>query len=215
MTLRVAFCGPNMELCDGLAYEAKELIYGESMDVVLLPNPLREVLDLTHRTKFEGHDLDWMNLWTTSFRRVMMEGSSGSQVVVSGSCGLDQLAIQATWLGEQMNAYQSGLVIADATGQVHQPGEVEAMVNRSGAVVQVLLNSSEEEVVGYWDFVYAVMPASSGLSGAPNEVISQYSDFLASVPAFAGIVRLPDNKEAAVDALTNEVAKWKVKLNSS
>lgn len=214
MTLRIAFCGPNIEVCDRLSREAKDFIYSDVIELEELGNPMKEVLERAKKERFNTNDLDWLNMWATAVRRMDIEGAREVQAVISSSCGIDQVALQATWLTEQMNFIQNQLVITDATGQ-GQMSEADAMVNRSGAIVQVLLNSAEEETVEFWDFVYAVMPAASKLSKTPSEIVFQYSDFLGSVPAFSGVTRLPDNFEAAVDALKNEVPKWKAKLLAS
>jgi len=209
--LKITFCGPNFELNDRLAHEVKELVYGSSMDIVVMQNAVRDVVEITKRPEFTGDDLDWINLWAACLRRMQLEGLGDTQVVVSTSCGVDQVALQAAWLAEQMGHRQNELVVADATGQ-NIYAEGQAMMNRSGAVLQVLLNSAEEEAVECWDFIYAVMPVIPPPN--PNDAVAQYFDFLNTVPAFGGIVKLPDNEEAAKDALKNEVVKWKAKLNA-
>lgn len=214
MTLRITFCGTNFQLCDRLARETREMLYGAASDVIELTSPIKEVMDRTRRERFDRHELDWFNMWAMAIHRMDMDQARESEVVISSSCGIDQLALQATWLTEQMEAEQTNLVITDATGQVGF-SENQAYVNRSGSVVQVLLNSAEEELAEYWDFAYSVMPVAAKMSTTPSAVVFQYSDFLSEVPAFSGVKSLPDNFDAAVDALKNEVPLWKAKLVAS
>lgn len=214
MTLRIAFCGPNLELNRKLALAVKDLIYEENLDFEEVPNPLEHVARTTGRDRFEGHDMDWANLWGTSIRRMMLENTT-ADVVISATCGIDQLAYEAAWLAQQMAESQSALALVDAKGQPIA-GEQAVWINRSGAVVQVILNSTEEEVFEYWDFVYSVLPVVSASSPSIDALVFQYKDFLDTAPAFQQRVKgLPDNEEAAMDALRAEVATWRQKIASS
>lgn len=211
---RIAFCGPNMSLNESLTQKTVDFLYEEGVDIVTLPNPVQHCMDLTGRERFESHDIDWMNLWGASMRRMMIEGSKEAKVLLSASCGIDEVCMQATWLGEQIEAQNGAMTLVDAKG-TPLVGNDGVMVNRSGAVLQSILNSTEEEVSIWWDFIYAVLPVTMEASSTPDIILTQYRDFLASVPVLQDVVRLPDNEEAAVDALKNEVERWKEKQDSS
>lgn len=214
MSLKVAFCGPNMELNESLAKVVKDLTYQESLEYVELANPMRTIADITKReTFFEGHEIDWMNLWSTSLRRMEIEGARNADVVTSASCGVDNVCMQAAWLGEQVEKAKTGLSLVDSKGEP-MVGESGVWINRSGAVLQAIMNSAEEEVFEHWDFVYAVMPVAMEMSKIQEVLLYQYADFLKTVPAFQSITHLPDNLEAATDALKNEVDEWKSQLTS-
>ena len=84
MTLRIAFCGPNTQLNESLSHAVKDLIYSADLDFAEIPNPMVRVIEVTRwePEKFSGHNVDWMNLWATSLRRMSLEGLDGVDVVV-------------------------------------------------------------------------------------------------------------------------------------
>ena len=212
--LRIAFCGPNVELNDKLMRHAKDLIENEVVEINVLPNPFPEVMETMRMDSLKDIDVDWITLLVNTYRRMLEIGAREDDLVFSASCGIDQLVVQATYLQDRMERSSSGLLIADATGQEAAPAEM-AMINRTGAVLQVLLNQTEEEVAEYWDFVYAVLPVVIGVNKTPEAILMQYEDFLTSVPAFTGIGRLPDNETSAMDLLEKETAKWLERLKES
>jgi len=214
MSLRIAFCGPNHELNNNLVRHVKDLIGNEVVDVRVMPNPYQEAMEITKRENFVNIDMDWINLWIASFRRMVELGLEDEDLVISATCGIDQLVVQAAYLQGKVEENNNGIVIADATGQ-NITGQEMALINRAGAVVQVILNQTEEEILEYWDYVYAVLPVALGVAKIPDAILMQYEDFLTDAPAFAGVQRLPDNEEAAMDALQQEVGKWKEKLRAS
>jgi len=214
MTLRIAFCGPNVPLNESLAIHSRDLIYREDLEFIPIGNPLHQVGQITRREDYMGSDLDWLNLWSSSMRRMTLENYRDQDVLISSSGGLDQVALQAAWLSEQMTQHQTGLVGPD--GKPIQTVEQIMATNRSGAVLQVVINSAEYEVMEIFDFSYCVIPAGIA-TDTPGEILAilaQYDDFLTDIPAFTNIVRLPDNEEAAKDALRNEAEKWRKKLES-
>jgi hypothetical protein len=207
MTLRIAFCGPNPMLNDNLVRHVNDLLSNDVVEAQQLPNVFQETMERLHIDNLQEIDLDWVNLWISVQRRMDEHKYRDTDLVLSATCGLDQLIIQATYLQDQVERASSGLVIADATGQ--ESSLDASLVNRTGSILQVLLNQTEEEVVEYWDFVYAVVPAALGVSLTPDALLVQYEDFLTTVPAFASVEKLPDNEDAAKDALDQEVTKWK------
>ena len=213
MGLKIGFCGPNPELNDRLARHVKDLIGNEVVDVIMLPNPYQEVMEIVRNENFQNIDIDWVNLWIATYRRMVEVGAREGDLVLSTTCGLDQVVIQAAYLQSQVERGSHELLIADATGQTRTSAEM-ALLNRSGSVLQVLLNQAEEEMAEYWDFVYAVLPVALGVASTPDAILVQYEDFLTSVPVFSMIDRLPDNEEAAQDALSQEATKWKEKLKA-
>lgn len=212
--LAIAICGPNMELNESLTGVIHDLLYSDTLEQSIMRHPMERIAAETGREEFDGHDIDWMNLWSSSCRRVELEGLKDKDVIISSSCGIDQLCYQAAWLGDQMEREKVGLSLVDASGNPIDSGN-SIWINRSGSVLQVLLNSTEEEVFDYWDFIYAVLPVEVELSAAQAPLLVQYQDFLGSVPVFEDVIRLPDNLDAASDALKNEVEKWQTTLHAS
>jgi hypothetical protein len=190
----------------------KDEIYNEDLSFAEIEHPMVKVMEMTGREKFEKNDLDWMNMWSISIKRMMIEGAQESDVVVSSSCGVDNVCLQAAWLAEQVDRSQGSMSLVDAEGNPLL-GEEGIMINRSGSVLQAIMNSAEEEVFEMWDFVYAVVPVEVELSAIPAPIMAQYQDFLGKVPVFKDIMHLPDNPYAAADALREESVKWKKELS--
>ena len=215
MTLRIAFSGPNLPLNESLSRVVRDLMYSEDLDFYEVSHPMMKVVESTgwDQEKFDGHNIDWMNLWSVSIMRMNLERIREIDVVTSPSCGVDNVCLQATWLAEQVDRAQVGLSLVDPMGNPIASGET-VWINRSGAILQTILNSTEEEFISFWDFVYAVLPVEVELSTATAPLLIQYRDFITTIPAFQGIIHLPDNLDAATDALKNEVGKWKEKLFS-
>src|SRR4051812_27324350 len=193
-----------------LADKAKDLLYDRPEDAAVINNPVAEVIEFTGKKDWENADIDWMNVWATGLRQMALLQRADTPIVISPSCGIDQLAVQAAWLGDQMQANAQALEVVSQEMML----EREAVFNRSGSCLQVILNSAEEEVHDCWDFIYALLPVASGISVAPDAVLTQYADFLLSVPAFRDVQRLPDNETSALDVLAGEVEKWKTHLDS-
>lgn len=216
MTLRIAFCGPNLQLNEALSHVVKDLVYEENLEFIDLVHPMLRVTELTKRDPgyWADHNIDWMNMWSESIRRMDMEGAREIDVVLSASCGIEQVCLQATWMGEQVEAQKRQSSLLGPSGE-NILGDAGVWINRSGSVLQALLNSSEEEVHEYWDFVYAVLPAEAEIDDKMLPLLMQYRDFLASVPSYQVVIRLPENQDAATDALKIEAEKWKAKLASS
>jgi len=212
MTLRITFLGPNTELNDKLVAHVKDLIGNEVVETTVLPNTIRDVIEVTKKDDWSGYDIDWLNLWAASYRGILQQGARDNDLVVSSSCSIDQVVMQASWLADQESHLENSILIANMAGEVNSPDD--AMVHRCGSVLQVLLNQAEEDAAEYWDFMYAVLPVDIEVSSASNLVLTQYNEFLKMVPVFASIPRLPDNEMSAMDALTEEVELWKAKLKS-
>lgn len=207
--LAIAFCGPNIALNESLAIYSKDLIYRESIDFIPVGNPLSQLGQITRRDEWSGADLDWMNLWACSLRRMTLESVRDQDVLISASHSLDQVAYQAMWLQNQMTRQASGLIGADGK-PIMDPAQVMA-ANRSGASLQIIMNSAEQEAAELFDYTYAILPVTLTEEMSPEEavLVAHYDDFITSVPAFqSSITRLPDNEDAAKDALSNEAAKW-------
>lgn len=215
MTLRIAFCGPNGTLNESLSEVVRDMLYDPDKEVVELTHP---VMRLTEITQWEpehwaGHNLDWMNLWASSLRRMELEAAREVDVVLSSSCGVDQVCLQAAWLGEQSQAQATApsLLGPDGSAIIGQDG---VWINRSQAVFQAMLNSSEEELYEWWDFVYAVLPLEAELDAPLLPLLIQYRNFLSGIPIYQDIIMLPEHQDAATDALRNEVDKWKIASSS-
>lgn len=206
----------NILLNETLASHAKDLVYREELDFSPIPNPLAQLAQITGREEWEGTDLDWMNLWASTLRRMTIESLRQQDVIISASWGIDQVAHQAAFLSDQVIRQQIGGLVGPDGKPIVAPEQTMA-TNRTGGVLQVLVNSAEFEAVEVFDFTYSVIPVA--LTPDTNEtqaaVLAQYDDFLATVPAFQNVVRLPDNEEAALDALRIESEKWKQVLSSS
>lgn len=212
MPLRIAFAGPNADLCDNLAEKASSLLYNDSLDTVILGNPIRDIIEMVGRDDWDVSELDFLNMWSLCKRQIDAEVHTKADIVISPSCGLDQLAIQAAHFGGLKTA-SSSLILPSQEAQSAR----DAIIQRAGWVLQVIMNFTEHEMATYYDFVYAVLPVSAEVSIAPDSVLTQYQDFLKAVPIFRVVDRLPDNEDAAMDALGQEVPKWqeKMRLDSS
>lgn len=197
--LRIAFCGPdralNYELLQFVRYELRE------QKAVILEHPAHAVADFPSK--------DWGNLWQASLRKMDEEKNRTTPLVLSASCGVDEVVEQAVLLAEVAMKKQS-IALPDSYSDVDI-----ARLNKIGSVLQVILNQTEQEVADWWTHVYAVLPASSKLSVAQDEILTQYDDFLKSVPAFQDIQRLPDKPTSAKEMLMKEVGNWKTQLGLS
>lgn len=167
------------------------------------------VCDRTAKTDWDGPDIDWINLLSVSERMIRMIGERDKDIVLSASCGIDQLSIHGTWVAHQLQQIQQLALPTDVIG------EREQYLIRSGGILQALLNIAEYEVTEYWDFVYAILPVTVGISITPDSTLGKYNEFLSVVPAFRKVIRLPDNEVSAIDVLDGEYNKWIQKLNSS
>lgn len=197
--LRIAFCGPNR----ALNYELVQFVRYELRDIkpVILEHPAHEIADI--------NDPDWSNLWRSSLRNMAEAKNRQVPLVLSASCGIDEVVEQAVLLAEAAIKKQS-IALPDSYSQVDVAG-----LNKIGSILQVILNQTEQEVVDWWTNVYAVLPTASKLSVAQDEVLTQYDDFLTSVPAFQDVQRLPDEPTSAKDLLKEEVENWKTYLGLS
>lgn len=206
MTLRIAFCGPNIKLNQKLTNEARNLV-SSFVEPHIMRHPLEEVLEFT-RDQDWVLDIDWLTLNTNVWRALTQIKLQEEDCVISPTCGVDSVATSAAWLAEQAKILQRKSSLLDAEGREIVTHD-HAALNRTGSIVQVLLNQAEQESVEYWDFIYAILPVSSTLSNMNDELLTQYQDFITNVPAFDRIERLPDNESSALDFLQQEVEKWK------
>lgn len=212
MTLRIAFCGPYIETNQWLAEEVKKLI-ADFAEPVVMRHPIEGLLEFT-RSKEWAKDIDWLTLNTNVWRALEEIRYEGEEFLISPSCGIDNVATSAAWLAEQAKAMEMKGMLLGADGkQIIRQDHV--IFNRTGSILQVLLNSAEEEAITYWDFIYAVLPVPSIPSPINDELLTQYHDFITSVPAFDKVEQLSANKTSALDALQQEVEKWKNHHNSS
>lgn len=207
MSLNITFCGPNLEINESLMGKVYDLLYSDSVDITKLDNPIPFVMQQSGREKVEGKDSDWINLWSASIRRMRLESLvQDNQTILSASCGIDQLVYQASYTEQLLNRIQGGLLLVDSKNQPIS-GPEEALLNRANSVLQVILNSTEEEMAYIWNFVYAVLPVNA--TGETAALVRIYKEFIQAIPMFQGVILLPENEEAAEDALANEVEKWK------
>lgn len=212
--LRIAFCGPNVRLNQELVdFVKNDLLFGFQLDPVIIQNPVAEILDFLKMKQDELSStmeyMDWVNLWSVNWRNLKEVRHRKEACVLSPSCGIDQLAVQAAWFADQTLMTKT-LSLPNSYADMDVAG-----LNKTGSVLQVILNQTEQEVADWWTHVYAVLPVSSKLSITPSEVITQYDDFLTSAPAFDAVQRIPDNPTSAKDFLREEVDEWKSHLGLS
>lgn len=196
--MKIAFCGYNTSLCHKLAkFVAHDVL--NNYDAVFLQDSRPEISELVDASS--PANMDWRTLWSAVQNRFYQLNFKDSDLVVSPTCGIDLMAAQAVWLKTLVEQSQ-GLSIVNAQGEAI-PQNI-AMINRTGSVLQVIVNQTEDEME-YWDKVYAVIPAIETVgSNLQNDVIAQYKDFLDSGPAFKDVIRLPDNESSAMDILRQE-----------
>lgn len=212
MTLRIAFCGPNIKLNQRLSRETNDMI-SSFTEPRLLNHPLEELLEFT-RSKDWALDLDWLTLYINVWRALTQIKLQEEDCIISPTCGIDNVATSAAWLSEQAKIIKRKTTLLDAQGN-EMVTQDHAVLNRTGSILQVILNQAEQESIEYWDFIYAVLPVSSTLSNTNDELLTQYQDFITTVPAFDRVQRLPDNESSALDFLQQEVEKWKNVHSSS
>lgn len=191
--LRIAFCGPDR----ALNYELLQFVRYELRDVkpVIIEHPAHEVSEVS--------DKDWSNLWRVSLRNIAEIKNKNAEFVLSASCGIDEVVEQAVRLAEATLNNQS-IALPNSYSGVDVSG-----LNKIGSVLQVILNQTEQEVADWWTEIYAVLPAASKLSVSQDEILTQYDDFLNSVPAFQSVKRITDEPTSAKEYLKEEVENWK------
>lgn len=214
--LRIAFCGPNIAINENLAQQTYDLLHedGDGLEIIPIGNPLLQLRQITRKTEWDKVEIDNMNLWAAVLRRMSLESVRDRAVLVTASCGIDQVAIQATWLAEQVEHQSSGII--GPNGKPIVSTDALMQQNRSGGVLQAIMNSTEQEVVEVYDFTYAMLPAIAP-EADPNfaSLLIQYNDFLTTVPAFKdSVTRLPNTEEAAKAVLQSEAEKWRKVLSS-
>lgn len=195
--LRIAFCGPNYEGKEKLVNFARHLLNRE-FSVVLEPSHVIGSLD-------SG---DWAELHAVNWRILEELNLSNQEIVFSPSCGIDQVVNQAVRLAK-LATKATAIALPESYRDVDVSG-----INKTGSVLQVILNQTEQEVVDWWTHVYAVLPATSVLSVTQDDVLTQYDDFLKSVPAFSSVTRIPDDLTSAQDFLKKEAEVWMQHLDS-
>lgn len=212
-SLRIAICGPNIETNEWLQNQIVELISPFNDSPKLLNHPIASVIQRTNKQDWI-EELDEMNLYSNVWRALDQIRYKDEAIVVSPSCGIDNVALQAAWLAEQAVRIEQKSKLLGSDGNAIVSHD-HVLFNKTGAILQTILNQAEQEAVEYWDFIYAVLPVSSALVQYTNDVLAQYEDFLTTVPAFAKVIRLPDNRTSALDALQQEVERWKTHSGSS
>lgn len=205
MTLRIAFCGPNTKLNRVLTNETEKLL--SQFEPVVMRHPIEELLQFTRDEEWTN-EIDWLTLNTNVWRQMTQIRLQNESVLISPSCGIDNVASSATWLAEQAKIIEKSSMLLASDGKQMVKKE-HILFNRTGSILQVILNQAEQEAIEYWDFMYAVLPTVSKLETFNDEMLTQYQDFISSVPAFDKVELLPDNETAAVDVLQAEVDKWK------
>lgn len=206
MKLRIAFCGPNLEANRGLADKTRELI-SNFTDAHIIRHPIEGLLEFT-RSKEWAEDLDWVNLYSNVWRSLEEIRYQDEDCIISTSCGIDNVATAAAWLAEQAKQMEMKNMLLGADGK-QIIGRDHAVFNRTGSILQVVLNQAEEEAITYWDFIYAVLPVPIAPTPVNDELLTQYQDFIENVPAFDNVQQLSPNRISAVDFLEKEVEKWK------
>lgn len=209
--LRIAFCGPHLDLNRDLAEEAKNLV-ASFADPFVMRHPLEEIIEFTRDQEW-AKDIDWLALNTNVWRSLVQIKYQNSDCVISPSCGIDNVAMSAAWLAKQAKIIQMKGTLLGADGQPMTTHD-HVVLNRTGSILQSILNQAEEEAVEYWDFIYAVYPLTSSSNSIDAELLEQYQDFIQNVPAFDKVEGLPVNKTAALDFLQKEVEKWQSLYNS-
>lgn len=205
MTIRISFCGPNTKLNRILVNETQKLL--SEFEPVVMRHPIEELLEFTRDEEWTN-EIDWLTLNTNVWRQMAQIRYQNETVLISPSCGIDNVASTATWLAEQARLIEkSGSLLRSDGKQMIRKEHI--LFNRTGSILQVILNQAEQEAVEYWDFMYAVLPTVSKLETFNDEMLTQYQDFLSSVPAFDKVELLPDNEASAIDVLRTEVDKWK------
>jgi len=204
--MRIALCGPRgpekEELFDHLRTLRKFYIVDD-------PKRYLSKLDASSMISFEEGGQDWLNLWTAITRRI--EVIRASQVIgmeavteadiLTDTWALDDLMLQSTWLSYQMEMIQNTPQLVDPSGNLLM-AQKQALANRSGAIVQTLLNQAEEEIMDVYDYVYMKLPFKM------DPLVEQYVDFTKSVPAFQRVIEIPQLMNEAKDFLTKESKKW-------
>lgn len=212
--LRIALCGPNVETNEWLREQIGLLISPFNDSPQFMQHPLSALINRTKKVDWTKN-IDEMNLYSNVWRALDQIRYEEEEVLISSSCGIDCVSLQAAWLAEQAMILEQKTKLLGVDGQQLVTHD-HIKFNKSGAILQSILNQAEEEAMEFWDFIYAIIPASSSLiQHTSNDILAQYEDFLSSVPAFADVIRLPDNRTSALDALQQEVEKWKTQIGSS
>lgn len=206
MTLRIAFCGPNLDINQWLCDETRKLV-SSFVEPDVMRHPLSEVLEFTRNQEWTL-DPDWLTLNTNVWRALVQIQKQDHDCLISPTCGIDNVALSATWLAKQAKMIQMKGTLLGADGNPMATHD-HVVLNRTGSILQAILNQAEEEAIEYWDFIYSVLPPSSAETSVDDELLEQYQDFIENVPAFDKIQNLPVNKLSALDFLQKEVDKWK------
>lgn len=212
-SLRIAICGPDMQMNEWAKEQVGFLIHSFNDSISYINNPLAAIMEKTRKQDW-SEQIDEMNLYTNVWRAIEQLRYEDEDILIASSCGIDCVALQAAWLAEQAVLLEQKSSLLGADGKAVLSRE-HVLFNKSGAILQTILNQAEQEAVEYWDFIYAVIPPASALLQHTNDVLAQYEDFLDSVPAFSKVIKLPNNKTAALDALQQEVTKWKTHIDLS
>lgn len=213
-SLRIALCGPNLEANERLKDKIGSLISPFQDSISYISHPLASLIEKTRSEEWK-EKIDEMNLYSNVLRAIEQIRLEDEDVVISSSCGIDCVALQAAWLADQAVRIDQKTKLLGADGQILLSKD-HVMFNKTGSILQAILNQAEEEAVEYWDFIYAPIASASLLTQhTQNDVLAQYEDFLSTVPAFSKVMRLPPNFTAALDFLEKEVDKWKTHIGLS
>lgn len=207
MTLRIAVCGPDIEKNEAVIENIRSLILPFTNSINVLKHSLKSLVDYSEKNEWQ---IDEMNLYSNVLRALDQVRNESFPVLLSPSCGIDNICSQAAWLAEQAARIEQRSKLLGADGNQIMTKE-HVIFNRSGAILQTILNQTEYETIEFWHYVYAIVPNSSTLIQHTNDVLAQYEDFLTTVPAFAKVIRLPEDN--SLDALREEVTKWQTYLD--
>lgn len=210
MTLRIAVCGPDIEKNEKVVEEIESILASFKQSIVQIKHSFKLLIDKTFKNEWP---IDELNLYSNVLRVLEQIKHEDADILVSSSSGIDNVCSQAAWLAEQAQRIEQGPKILGSDGNPVATRE-HIMFNKSGAILQTILNQAEQETIEFWDFVYAVVPNSSTLIQHTNDVLAQYEDFLTAVPAFAEVIRIPDDEVLASNALQQEVEKWTIQIGS-
>lgn len=176
--MRIAFSGPT-----------------EQTELAQFALSLQPGLLLDHPSIILASSSDWQNLWRAVHRYTgLLEhiGLDDKAPIVSPTCGLDDVALQAMWFADLRTKLETGLqVVGDNSGAI--------LLHRTGSILQVLLSQFEEELDS-WDKVYYRSQAED-----EPDLVSQYEDFLGEIPTLSRVIRLPRDLSLAKEQLQEDL----------
>lgn len=194
--LRIALCGPPDSGQEDIIWNLKQFFKNEEKLITIMADPESII-----KAKTQEIDGDFMNLWSSVWGRLRQFEFTNSPILISPTCGLDQVAHQALFVAEKALSIQTGLKVPDQIAN-----DRAALLNRAGAALQIIINQTEIELAEFWSFVYLVAPESTAYSN----LIDQYVDFIRAAPAFFKVVPLPRNTQEAIEFLKDqELIRWR------